>query len=101
MNDAGQCTRIRNNMTMENKIQSKKRCMRGIVVSTKMQKTAVVRVDRVKSHPKYRKQYTVSKRYKAHDEKNAYSEGDMVIIEETRPISKDKRWRIVSKIVKK
>ncbi|TAL20610.1 30S ribosomal protein S17 [Patescibacteria group bacterium] len=74
------------------------RRLQGIVVSNRMQKTVVVRVDRMKTHPKYRKQYVRSKRYKAHDEKNEYRPGDAVIIEETRPLSKDKCWRVVKKI---
>ena len=48
----------------------------------------------------YRKQYRVSRRYKAHDEENAYHSGDVVTIEETRPVSRDKRWRVVSKVSK-
>ena len=72
-----------------------KRQLEGIVVSTKMQKTVVVRVDRVKIHPKYAKRYVVSKKYKAHDEKGIAIDGAMVIIEACRPISKDKRWRVV------
>ncbi len=69
----------------------------GVVVSDKMQKTIVVRVDRVKTHPKYHKQYAVSKRYKVHDEKNEFKTGDKVTFVETRPMSKDKRWRVVGK----
>lgn len=70
----------------------------GIVVSDKMQKTAVVEVERVKEHPKYRRRFKVTERYKAHDEKGEYHVGDKVIIEETRPISKDKRWRVIQRI---
>ncbi|OGY90400.1 MAG: 30S ribosomal protein S17 [Candidatus Komeilibacteria bacterium RIFCSPLOWO2_01_FULL_52_15] len=73
-----------------------KRRFEGIVVSTKMQKTVVVRVDRVKVHPKYGKRFTVSKNYKAHDETGMCHEKDRVLIEETRPISRDKRWRVIS-----
>ncbi|MFH1632326.1 MAG: 30S ribosomal protein S17 [bacterium] len=72
-----------------------KRQLSGIVVSDKMEKTVVVRVERTVVHPKYKKRYTLSKKYKAHDEDNAAKVGDSVVIEETRPISKDKRWRIV------
>ncbi len=75
------------------------RRLQGVVVSDKMPKTVVVRVERVVTHPKYRKQYSVSTRYKAHDEKNEYHPGDAVVIEETRPISRDKRWRVVGKVV--
>jgi len=69
----------------------------GLVVSDAMDKTIVVRVDRVKTHAKYQKQYTVSRKYKVHDEKNEYKKGDTVEFIECRPISKDKRWRVVNK----
>lgn len=65
----------------------------GVVVSDGMDKTIVVRVERVKIHPKYKKRYTVSRNYKVHDEKNQYKEGDQVNFTECRPLSKDKRWR--------
>jgi small subunit ribosomal protein S17 len=64
----------------------------GVVVSDKMDKTIVVETVILKNHPKYKKQYKVSKRYKAHDEKNQFKEGDKVVIVETRPLSKDKKW---------
>ena len=67
----------------------------GVVVSDKMDKTVTVRVDRVKMQAKYKKRYTVSKKYKAHDEKNQFKEGDKVTIVECRPMSKDKRWRVI------
>lgn len=70
------------------------RKLKGTVISDKMTKTVVVRVDTLKRHPKYQKFYRVSKRFKAHDEKSEYHAGDIVIITETRPISKDKRWRV-------
>ena len=73
-----------------------RRRMTGVVVSTKMQKTAVVLVERTVMHPKYGKRYTVSKRFKAHDPEMKAVLGEKVIIEETRPISKDKNWRIVT-----
>lgn len=66
-----------------------------MVVSTKMQKTVVVRVDRVATHRKYQKQYFVSKSYKAHDERNLCKEKDRVTIAESRPFSKEKRWRVI------
>lgn len=69
----------------------------GIVTSDKMDKTIVVRVDRVKQHPKYKKRYTVSRNYKVHDEKNECKEGDKVSFTECRPLSKDKRWRVIKK----
>ena len=77
--------------------KTKKRELVGTVVSDKMQKTIVVKVDRVKTHPKYGKQFVVSKRYKVHDEKNEYKTGDKVVFVETRPLSKDKRWRVTGK----
>lgn len=70
----------------------------GIVVSDKMQKTAVVKVERIKEHSKYKKRYKVHKNYKAHNENQQYHVGDKVVIEETKPISKDKRWIIIKKI---
>ena len=69
--------------------------LRGVVVSDKMQKTIVVKVDRYVKHPKYGKYYTISKKYKAHDETNAHKVGDMVMIVESRPISKDKKFIVV------
>ncbi len=75
-----------------------KKQLTGIVVSDKMQKTVVVRVDRLKEHPKYHRRFKVSKKYKAHDEKKEYKIGDKVIIEETTPISKDKKWMVLKKI---
>ena len=66
----------------------------GVVVSDKMTKTRVVRIERVYRHPRYERVIRRSKRLKAHDETNASKVGDRVLIEETRPLSKDKRWRI-------
>ena len=66
-----------------------------MVVSDKMNKTVVVSVARFIKHPKYGKFYKVSKKYKAHDEENAYKTGDNVSIMETRPISKDKKFKVV------
>ncbi len=84
---------------MENK-ETKKliRKLKGIVTSDKMDKTVVVEVVRLKKHPKYKKYYKVSKKYKAHDPENQYKVGDKVRIELTRPLSKSKRWVVVSKI---
>ena len=75
-----------------------KRQLIGTVVSDKMQKTIVVETERIKEHPKYKKRYKVSKRYKAHDEKGEYKEGDKVVIEECKPLSKDKRWKVIKKV---
>lgn len=67
----------------------------GRVVSDKMQKTIVVAVESFKQHPVYKKNYRWTKRYKAHDEENAAHVGDLVRIEETRPLSKEKRWQLI------
>lgn len=75
-----------------------KRKLKGVIVSDKMKKTRVVAVVNLKKHPIYEKQYKNTERYKAHDEKEEYKEGDKVVIEETRPLSKEKRWKIISKI---
>lgn len=72
--------------------------LQGKVISDKMTKTVVVEVERVKEHPRYKKRFKVHKKYKAHDEKNECKIGDIVIIEETRPISKDKKWRVIGKV---
>lgn len=85
-------------MTSEIKTQSKARVFQGVVVSDKMQKTIVVRVDRAKQHPKYRKYFIVSRKYKVHDEKGEYHVGDVVEFEECRPLSRDKRWRVLRKV---
>lgn len=66
----------------------------GIVVSDAMQKTRVVRIERVYRHPRYQRVIRTSKKLKAHDEANASRVGDRVVIEETRPLSREKRWRI-------
>ncbi|MBU0613751.1 30S ribosomal protein S17 [Patescibacteria group bacterium] len=81
---------------MSEEVKNERRRLKGVVVSNKMDKTAVVRVERTAVHSKYLKRYTLSKKYKAHDENNSAQIGDAVTIEETRPLSKDKRWRIVS-----
>ena len=72
-----------------------KKTREGVVVSDKMIKTRVVVIERVFRHPQYERVITRSKRLKAHDEKNASKVGDRVLIEETRPLSKEKRWRIL------
>lgn len=77
--------------------KSRKKRLKGIVVSDKMDKTVVVEVERIKEHPKYKRRYRVHKRYKAHDEENRYQVGDKVIIEECRPLSREKRWRVIGK----
>lgn len=85
---------------MENKKSVKiLRKLQGNVVSEKMNKTCIVEVVNFKWHPKYKKQYKLSKKYKVHDEKNQAKAGNVVIFQECRPISRDKRWRLI-KIVK-
>jgi small subunit ribosomal protein S17 len=69
----------------------------GVVISDKMDKTIVVKVDRVKIHAKYKKRYAVSKKYKVHDEKNQFKVGDKVVFIECRPLSKSKKWRVLYK----
>ena len=66
----------------------------GVVVSDAMQKTRVVRIERVYRHPRYERVVRTSRKLKAHDEANASRVGDRVLIEETRPLSREKRWRI-------
>ena len=78
----------------------RKRELVGIVVSNKMDKTLVVQVVRRYKHPKYKKYVNERQRYKAHDEKNEANIGDRVIIVESRPLSKDKRWRLRSVVEK-
>lgn len=78
-----------------NVTQSKKRTLSGVVVSDKGNKTAIVEVNRFVKHPKYGKFVKKSKRHKAHDPENACKAGDKVEIEECRPVSKDKRFRVV------
>jgi small subunit ribosomal protein S17 len=73
-----------------------KRILQGVVVSDKNDKTVVVKVERRFTHPVMKKTVRMSKRYKAHDENNSYKVGDTVFIQESRPISKDKCWVVVS-----
>ena len=75
--------------------------MTGVVVSNKMDKTIVVRVERKFSHPVFKKVVKTTKKYKAHDEKNECLEGDFIYIQETRPLSKQKRWRLLNVITRK
>jgi small subunit ribosomal protein S17 len=80
--------------------EASKRTLSGRVVSDKMDKTVTVLVERKVQHPLYGKIITRSKKYHAHDEKNEFHEGDVVLIEECRPIAKTKAWR-VSKLIEK
>lgn len=72
----------------------------GTVSSDKMDKTITVSVETVKQHPLYKKTVKTSKKYKAHDEENQAKIGDIVKIMETRPLSKDKRWRLIEVVQK-
>lgn len=76
----------------------KRRSLEGIVVSAKMAKTVVVRVDRRVAHPKYGKYYTISNRFKVHDERGEAKVGDVIQFEETRQLSKDKCWRYLKTV---
>jgi small subunit ribosomal protein S17 len=72
-----------------------KRTLQGVVVSDKQNKTVVVRIDRRFTHPIYKKTIRRSKNYHAHDENNEYAPGDVVWIEESKPISKQKHWIVI------
>ncbi len=72
----------------------------GMVVGNKMQKTVVVRVSQRVKHPFFQKYYTRSKKFKAHDETNACGVGDKVLIEESPPISREKRWKVTQVLEK-
>jgi small subunit ribosomal protein S17 len=80
---------------------SKRKVREGLVVSNKMDKTVVVAVETRKVHPLYKKAIKVTKKYKAHDENNDCKIGDIVKIIETRPLSGEKRWRVVEVITKR
>ena len=80
----------------DNKQKKNIRMKKGIVVSDKMDKTAVVAVERLKVHSKYKKRIKITKKYKAHNPENKFKIGDKVVIIESRPLSKDKRWKIKS-----
>jgi len=82
---------------MNKKTPSRRRELTGIVVSDKMRQTAVVEITHQQKHPQYLKYYTVTKRLKAHNEGGEFKIGDRVRIQETRPLSKEKHWRIISK----
>jgi len=75
-----------------------KRQLIGIIISNKTSKTVVVKVGRVKEHRKYKRRYKLHKKYKAHVENGEYQIGDKVIIQESRPFSKDKKWRVIKKL---
>lgn len=78
-------------------MEKKYRKFQGTVVSDKMDKTITVKVDTFKMHPKLKKRYRVSEKYKVHDEKGQYKTGEKVDFVECRPLSKDKKWRVIYK----
>jgi small subunit ribosomal protein S17 len=80
----------KDNKKKDNSKSKKKKI--GIVVSDKMDKTVIVKTERLKTHPKYKKKYKISKRYKAHDQESKFKVGDKVMIIESRPLSKEKKW---------
>lgn len=83
---------------MADKDTKKIKTVKGIVTSDSMDKTVVVEVSRVKTHPLYSKKYTLHRKFKAHDENNEFKKGDEVEITSCRPVSKDKKFIVVSKI---
>ena len=80
---------------MSERVEAKRKVRQGTVVGDRMDKTVVVSVERRLAHPLYGKQLSRRKKVHAHDEKNEYRTGDIVRIEETRPLSKRKRWRVL------
>ena len=80
---------------MNTKIKKSNKILSGVVVSDKMDKTVVVRITRFVEHKKYGKRIKIANKYKAHDETNSKKIGDIVEIEETRPISKDKKFKVI------
>jgi len=85
---------------MENKQEKikKGRTLKGVVTNNKMDKTAVVAVSQFAKHPRYEKRYIRVKKYKAHDENKEYKIGDRVLIQECRPLSKTKNWKVIKKL---
>ena len=81
---------------METKVKNSNKILKGVVTSDKMDKTIVVKVTRFVEHKKYGKRIKMTKKYKAHDEANSKKVGDTVEIEETRPISKDKKFKVIA-----
>jgi small subunit ribosomal protein S17 len=80
---------------MANATKKVQRTFTGVVTSDKMKKTIVVQIDRTIVHPKYGKRYVRSQKYKVHDENNTHKVGDVVSFVECRPLSRDKRWRVL------
>lgn len=81
-------------------IKTKRKVRTGVVISDKMTKTIIVSVNRLAKHPVYGRVIKKTNKFKVHDEKNTAKVGDIVRIEETRPLSKDKRWRLLEVIKK-
>lgn len=81
-------------------MQGKRRMKVGRVISDKMDKTVVVSIERLRRHPVYKRVVRLSSKFKAHDEENTAHVGDTVRIEESRPISRDKRWRVVEVVAR-
>lgn len=81
---------------MEKQVKKTNKILKGVVTSDKMDKTIVVEVTRFVEHKKYGKRIKKTKKYKAHDETNSKKVGDTVEIEETRPISKDKKFKVIA-----
>ncbi|MBE0618433.1 MAG: 30S ribosomal protein S17 [Proteobacteria bacterium] len=79
---------------MAEKTRGHRKRLIGVIVSDKMQKTVTVLVEGLRKHPTYEKYVSRSEKYKAHDEENTCRVGDKVLIEETRPLSRDKRWKV-------
>lgn len=79
-------------------METKAKVKTGVVIADKMDKTVVVRVDSVKTHPIYKKKFVVSSNFKAHDEKNEYKNEDRVEISETKPYSRDKKYIVTRKV---
>lgn len=88
---------IKNKKTVATVSNVTRKQLQGTVVSDKMMKTVTVLVNRFVKHPKYGKFMNISKKYKAHDEEGAFKMGDKVVIEECRPISKDKAFKVIGK----
>ena len=80
--------------------QAKKKTMTGFVVSSKMDKTVVVKVERRFAHPVFKKIVKTTKKYKVHDEKNECVGGDFIRFQESRPLSKEKRWRLLGVVTR-
>ncbi|OQA02987.1 MAG: 30S ribosomal protein S17 [bacterium ADurb.Bin400] len=84
-------------MNKQSEIKTTK-TQRGVVVSDKADKTVTVLIDRIKTHRLYKKKYTMSQKFRAHDEENAYKIGDVVEIASTKPVSKDKHFKVIRKV---